>query len=473
MDLITFTHMIAMSLHRVGLAGAGVDLAKYKALGEQWTKDAARLNDTLTKFALTHGMKSFTPTNDTDIRRMLYRKLEYPILAKTRKDGLPAVDKPTLKRLMREHKESQFIKDLIEFNGVDKLLSTWIGKADRKSTRKTVGQLIQPIPKRDDLGLLHFWVFPLRARTGRRASGGGEEGDPEGRNAQNWHPKAKTMIVSRWKKSPGVAVADFSKLEMVAMGWRAKDEKLLDYFTKGAGYIGIAKEFWGQDVEEGTALYKATKSFVLGIGYGMGDFKLAEDLWYRAEFKFSEDWDKHLKETAKARKRYLRIFDGLRRYIRARHSEVIESQQVVSPTGRIRHLPHHGEPGYSDGRKARGHWKHTLNSAINFPIQSFASDITGSAIVDYEEALLKEHKLSYNDWHLALLETPWDLPCSPVFNEVHDELDLDLHPKHGKRDLEILVDCMSSVRSLKRLVPDFDLKLKVDVQVVPTWGDAT
>jgi len=155
-----------------------------------------------------------------------------------------------------------------------------------------------------------------------------------------------------------------------------------------------------------------------------------------------------------------------------RRHEVIETQQVISPTGRIRHLPHHGEPKWTASWKERGHWKHTLNSAINFPIQSFASDCTGSAIVDYEATLLKEHRFSYRDWHSCLLDTPHSPIASPVFNEVHDELDLCLHPKTGRRDLEILVDCMRNVKSLKKLVPKFDLKLKADVQIVPTWGDA-
>jgi DNA polymerase I-like protein with 3'-5' exonuclease and polymerase domains len=455
--------MIAMSLHRVGLAGAAVDMAAYKELGEQCTQDAARLHDKLTKYALRKGMEQFTATNDAHVRELLYDKLNYPVLVKTKKDGLPAVDKPTLKRLMKEHKESPFINDLIEFNGVDKLLSTWVGKPDRKSKRKTIGELIQPVPERDDLGLLHFWVFPLRARTGRRASGGGEEGDPEGRNAQNWHPKARRIIRSRWKKSK-VAICDFSKLEVVLVAWCAGDEKLLEYFLGGKGYIGVAKEFWGEDVEDGTPKYKATKAMVLGLNYGMGHTHLAHDLWYKNDFRFSDDWDEHVEETKKARKKYLRLFDPLRKYQRARVRELISTQQVVSASGRVRHLPHHGE-------NSEGFW-HLKNSAMNFPIQSLASDITGGAIVDYEEALLKEHRISYTEWHKALLDHPEDLPCSPVFNEVHDELDLDMHPSTGKKDLEILQDCMRNVRTLKKLVPDFKLTLKMDTQIVSNWGEA-
>lgn len=469
-NLITFTHQIALSLHRVGLAGAAVNLRAFHKLGKQWQQDAARIQDRLTKFALRHGMKQFRPTNDEDIRAVVYKKLGYPIISKTAKSALPAVDKPTLLRLQKEHKKSPFISDLIEYNTKDKLASTWYGKNDKPGKRrKSVGELIVPVSRgeaarsnRPGIGLLHFWIFPLRARTGRRASGGGEDGDPESRNSQNWPPVARRVVVSRWKRGK-IAICDFTRLEVVLMGWRAGDSKLLDYFLHGDGYIGVAKEFWNQDVKDGTPLYKATKSFVLGLNYNMGPWKLANDLWYRADFKFSEDWDEHVRQTRKARKKYLRIFSGLARYIRDRIGEVVQKQHVVSPSGRIRHLPHHGQ-------ESEGFW-HIKNSAVNFPIQSFASDVTGSAVVDYEAALLQEHGLSYRDWHSALLDRPWDLPCSPVFNEVHDELDLDLHPKTGKKDLAILVDCMRNVRSLKRLVPEFDLTLKVDVKVKETWDE--
>lgn len=452
--------MVAMSLHRVGLAGAAVDLKRFHKLGKEWTRTAKEKQDRLVKFALRQGLAEFKPTNDNHIRELLYEKLKFPVLNKTKKGTASAVDKATLKRLLEEHEDSKFIRDLIDFNAADKLASTWYGRNDDKKRKKSVGELIRPIPQRDDLGLLHFWIFPLRARTGRRASGGGEEGDPESRNSQNWPPAARKVIVSRFRNGK-IAVCDFTRLEVVLMGWRAQDDKLLDFFLNGKGYIGVAKEFWGQEVEDGTPLYKATKSFVLGLDYNMGAYKLALDLWHKAKFRFSNDWDTHVRKTKKARARYLKVFSGVNRYIHRRIREVSETQRVVSPTGRVRHFPHHGP-------ESEGFW-HIKNAAVNQPIQSFASEVTGSAIVDYERALLKEHGLTYADWHEALLEHPWLPPCSPVFNEVHDELDLDMHPKTGKRDLEILEDCMTNVRTLKKLVPEFNIKLKVDIQKFDSW----
>ena len=465
MDLITFTHMNNMTLHRVGLAGAAVDVKAFHKLGKAWTREAVQKKDRITKFALKHRLKEFSPTNDNHLRDLLFNKLHYPVLSKTKK-GVAQVDKATLKRLVTEHGKSEFIQNLLEFNTADKLASTWYGKNDGKKRKKSVGDLLVPVVRgssrtvKDDIALLHFWIFSLRARTGRRASGGSEEGDPDSRNSQNWPAVARTCIVSRWTRGK-VAICDFKSLEPVLVGWRARDERFLRYFTTGKGYIGIAEDFWGQKVIKDTPLYKATKSMVLGLDYNMGWWKLANDLWYKAGFKFSEDWDEHCKETRKQRRRYLRFFSGLRRYIRDRIDEATQTQRVVSPSGRVRHFPHHGP-------ESEGFW-HIRNAAVNQSIQSFASDITGSALIDYEHELLKEHGLSYNEWHLALLEHPWDLPCSPPFNEVHDEIDADLHPSTGKRDLEILVESMRAVRTIKRIVPEFDLKLNVDVSVGDTW----
>ncbi len=479
MDLITFTHCIAMSLHRVGLAGAAVDMKLFHKLGKQWTQDAARLKDVVTKMALRKGMKQFVPTNDSHIRELLYEKLEWPVLQKT-KNGDDAVDKNTFKRLLMDAPDTigkdgaKLLHALMDYNSADKLGSTWYGKPDADGKQKahramSVAQLIQPVSRRsgraaqDDIGLLHFWIFPLRARTGRRASGGSEEGDPQSRNSQNWPPAARGVIRSRYRNGH-IAVCDFSRLEVVLAAWDAQDDKLLDYFINGRGYLDVAKEFWNAEVKDGTPQYKATKSLVLGLNYNMGWWHLANDLKYKAGFTFSNDWDKHLRETKKARRKYLRMFHKLHHNIKRRIAEVTRDQMIVSPSGRIRHFPHHGPD-------SEGFW-HIKNQCVNFPIQSFASDVTGSAIVDYERTMLKEHGFSYNDWHSSLLEHPESPIASPVFNEVHDELDIDLHPKTGKRDLEILLDCMRNVRSLKEIVPDFKIKLKVDVQKVRAWGDA-
>jgi len=114
-------------------------------------------------------------------------------------------------------------------------------------------------------------------------------------------------------------------------------------------------------------------------------------------------------------------------------------------------------------------YRHLQNQGINFPIQFLASLVTGSAMIDYERALLKEHHLTYVDWHEALLGDPYNLPCSPIINEIHDELLQDRHPEHGERDGEILREAMLGVPTLRALIPEFKIKLSIKVNVGETW----
>ena len=103
--------------------------------------------------------------------------------------------------------------------------------------------------------------------------------------------------------------------------------------------------------------------------------------------------------------------------------------------------------------------------AINFPIQSLASDVTGSALIDVEHALLTERGITYSQYYQGLLEEQRILlttgqyrdimGISRLINEVHDELTLDLHPGHLKRDIEIVIETIKSVSTLKTLLPGF------------------
>jgi DNA polymerase I-like protein with 3'-5' exonuclease and polymerase domains len=112
------------------------------------------------------------------------------------------------------------------------------------------------------------------------------------------------------------------------------------------------------------------------------------------------------------------------------------------------------------------------NSAINAPIQGLASDITGSALIDVESAILQEYHISLWDYHYALYDKQWpDIPI--LINEVHDDLVVDYpntDAKRHKRDVELVVETMKQVRSLRKLVPSFDLVLNVEAQVGKYWG---
>ena len=282
-------------------------------------------------------------------------------------------------------------------------------------------------------------------------------------NSQNWSPKIRGIIVSRWYGRGGeIASFDYNKLEPLMMAWKLGSPALMAYFcVGGGGYIRLAKDLLKLEVEEGSAGYKAIKAIYLGIGYYMNDWKLAHDLWMKAGLKFSDDWDEHVCLTAKVRKKYFKMFPEVKTYHRRQRREVKKHQRAVGELGMIRHLHHLGPDmeGY----------KRYENQAINFPIQWLASLVTGSAMIDYERALLKEHKISYIDWHEALLDDPYNLPCSPIIDEIHDELLQDKHPKTGKIDMEILEEAMVGVPTLRKMIPTFDVVLTVSKNVGRAW----
>jgi uracil-DNA glycosylase family 4 len=461
--LRSFIHRVVFTLHRLGLAGAKVSRERFDELGEEWSLDALQAGDLLTREALALGMTEFVPTNKNHVRELVVRHLKLPF-SETTKTGLIKVDKVILKQY---EKDNETVKRLLQYSKAQKLASTWYGNQDDdedNGKRKSIAQLI------DGNGLLHFWINALGARTGRRSSGGGDEGTPESRNSQNWPVIARSIIVSRW---PGgkIGAHDYKSLEPVLYGWIANDARLLDYFLNGGGYIEIAREVLRKQVVKDTPEYKLVKSMTLGTFYNMGDWKLAKDLWEKLNIRLANDWDTHLTLVTKMRRdRFFPLFPGLEGYIHRQIREMEKTQRVVAPDGYVRHLPHHGRPDRGATRKEKGWWKHLQNTAVNFPVQHFASMVTGSALVDIEQALLREHGISLRDWHKLLLEKPLDLPCSVIINEVHDEVTTDYNPRTYERDKEIVFTMMRDVPSLHKLVPSFNIPLKLEAKIGPAWA---
>jgi DNA polymerase len=457
--LRVFTNKIAAVLHRIYLAGAAVDIPRLEELGQGWRAEANEARDKLTKAALATGMEEFIPTDDKHLRELVYKRLGCPVTEKTEKTKEPKVDKTTLKQFASNH---EAIKLLIEFNRADKLASTWYGSEKENKNRKpSLRESV--ISVRDGVGMLRFQLNALKAKTGRRTGGGDDEEKQDGssRNSQNWPKIARGIVRSRWDGGK-IAACDFERLEVVLMAWVAGDDKLLHYFTEGEGYIGVGKLLFGKEVEKGTEDYRTIKSIILGTGYNMKKRYLAWNLWNKANVKLDSNYDTHIDMAGELREKYLRTFPGIARYIKRQSKTVELKQQVVSPAGRVRRLPHNGP-------RSEMYWR-AENQGVNFPIQSFASDVTGSALIDVESAILAEHKISLVEWYEMLIRDPLDLPCSVLINEVHDELTGDLHPDTGNRDLEIMVETMRAVPSLRELVPSFDIKIGVDPTVGDRWG---
>jgi len=437
---IELTNRISQTLRRIYHTGAFVDLSYAKKITGEFFADASKAKRRLLAFTSRHGMAEFSPTNDDHLRELLFDKCKLTATEFTKEKGLASVNKTFLKA----NSSVEVVKTLLEFNTADKRHSTY-GVGLAKKFLKTTDPRYARI---------RFRVNPLGARTGRRAS--------EQPNAQNWPKDVRKIIVSRFNGGC-VADNDYSKLEILLFAWTAHEWKLLEYFLEeGNGYIKVGRELFGKEVKEDTDEYRSVKSTVLGVQYGMGAYKLAYQLWNQVGVKLSSDWEEHVEQAARIRQKYLDKFPGIQRYLWNQKRALLRDQQVTSLTGRVRHLPcPYGEETPGFGR--------LLNQAINFPIQSLASDVTGSAMVDTERELLNQYNLSYEEYHWRLMEEKY--PVMPLLiNEVHDDLVYDMPKARLKDNLALIRHMMAAVPTLRALVPAFDLPLNTGQKVGSRWG---
>ena len=448
--LYGFTVRYAMTLHRMTLAGSIVDKTTYHNIAQSVENQRNNLLDKLKKAGALLGKGNFDPSNDHHLRAVLYDTLAIPITSRTPKAKLPSVDRATLESLVECNRGGTkgFLEALVEFSKVDKLYTTY-----------TEG-LNSLIHWGEDRGWLPFNFITLGARTGRRSS--------VNPNSQNWPVAMRQMVRSRY---PGGLIMefDYAKLEPRIIGYLAKCDKLLSYFTVGGGYLDVARELFRTEVKAGTPLYVAVKSIVLGVHYGMQTDLMAEELWQEG-IRFG-NWEVHWAETDRIRNLYLQTFPEIEQYMARCEHDLATTGTVTGPTGRTLHLG--------------GDGKHSKNQAINGPIQGTASDITGSALIDVETALLLELGISLPDWFDLLCEarrnflttaenggimrSQWEVPV--LFNEVHDSLVLDVPKGEIDKTRELCVAVMRGVPTIRGMVPYLkDLPLDVDVKIGPTWG---
>lgn len=454
--LRTFTHQIAMAVHRIELAGAIVNMNVFNGLGHKYADAMLAAQSALDPF-IPEELKPFSPTNDDQIRTLLYDHYELPILVET-ETGLASVAKPTLKRLIEgaDEKQAEMLKALGAFSAAEKLYTTNIA-----------GLNLRQVGMRNmtPYAYLQFHINPLGARTGRRSTH-----DP---NSQNWTAEVRNMVCSRYDKG-SIGAFDYMRLEVRLHAWLSKCWKLLEFFMTGNGYVNTAKFLFGYDVKEKGQEYRAVKAIVLGVIYNLKHKHLAESLWHEG-VRYSEDYETHEKAVLKLLNKFMDKFPEIEEYNYEREAEVAHTGQVVALTGQVRHLP------CPQGKETPGFW-HLRNEGINFPTQHLASAIAGSAMMDVERAIAAADGMSLCQRHEALLEGQFYYLTKPanglhhpyemtvIFNEVHDELVIDFPPNKLQRDTEIITHCMKTVPTLKKLCPDFDTQiLGVSPHVAACW----
>ena len=181
--------------------------------------------------------------------------------------------------------------------------------------------------------------------------------------------------------TPGMVMfdADYSQLELRILAWYSQDETMLDAFATGkdlhtvtmARIAGVPYEKALANLEDPKTakLWKERRVMAkrtnFGIPYGIGPFRLMQQFWDSGA-DATEATAKELLEYWK------RTFKQANAQLERWKDEVVQTGRIITPTGRVRHLP--------GGSRFSGAGGRVLRQGINFPIQSLAADIVFAAL---------------------------------------------------------------------------------------------
>ncbi|HUF78049.1 MAG TPA: DNA polymerase I, partial [Thermoanaerobaculia bacterium] len=385
--------------------GVGLDCGYLERMSEELAVEIVELERRVYEVA----GEQFNVASPQQLGVILFEKLGYPVLKRTRKTKSYATGAEILEELATRGYELPVL--LLRYRELTKLKSTYID---------ALPALVGPD------GRLHTRFNQAVAATGRLSS--------VNPNLQNI--PVRTELGQRIRKAfvadPGAVLlaADYSQVELRILAHIAEEPALVEAFRRGedihrataATVLGMAPELVNAEQR------RAAKTINFGIMYGMSAYGLAAALGIgRAE--------------AEAFIRaYLDRYEGVERYREETLRQAREQGRVETLYGRVRYLP-------DIESKNRALRENAERMAINARIQGTAADIMKLAMIRLHRRLAAEHPLA------SLLLT------------VHDELVLEVPEGEAEAMARVAKEEMEGVIELTA-------PLVVDVGWGRTWYDA-
>ena len=351
----------------------------------------------------------FNVNSPQQLGEILFERLGYPVLRKTRKTKRYSTDAETLEELAA--RGLPLPERLLRYRELTKLKSTYV-------------DALPALLAAD--GRLHTRFNQAVAATGRLSSA-----HP---NLQNI--PIRTELGQRIRKAFRAAhghllvVADYSQIELRVLAHIAEEQAMIDAFRHGedihASTAGAVFEI--SPLLVNSEQRRMAKVINFGIIYGMSAWGLARNLGISK------------KEAEQFIDAYMERYPGVRRYTTETLKEAKETGRVETLYGRIRQLPDINSRNYSLRENAK-------RMAINARIQGTAADLMKLAMIHVDRRLRDE----ISDAHLLLT--------------VHDELVLETPTEQAEAVGQLVKESMEGVANL-------DVPLVVDVDQGETWYDA-
>lgn len=362
----------------------------------------------LQKEAYEAAGEEFNLSSPKQLSRILFEKLELPIIKKTPK-GAPSTAEDVLAELALDY---PLPKLLMEYRGLSKLKSTYTDK---------LPQMISPIT-----GRIHTSYHQAVTATGRLSSSDPNLQNIPIRNKEGRRVRQAFIAPQGYK----IVAADYSQIELRIMAHLSQDKGLLSAFAEGKDiHRATAAEVFGVPLDQVSGEQRRrAKATNFGLIYGMSAFGLAKQL------NISRTEAKDYIDT------YFSRYPGVQIYMDNVRLEASENGFVETLFGRRLYLP---EINNSNSMRRQA----AERTAINAPMQGTAADIIKKAMIDVD------------NW---LIDSNTD---AKMIMQVHDELVFEVK----ESDVE---DFSKKLVNLMEKTTELDVPLIVDVGIGDNWEQA-
>lgn len=358
--------------------------------------------DSLCESIYKHAGCEFNINSPKQLGEVLFEqmKISYP-KKKTTKSYTTSVD--VLEKLIFEH---EIIMDILEYRKLNKLTTTYLNAFDKfkidtnihtvyNQCGTTTGRLSSNYPNLQNI--------PIRTEIGKKVR-------------QAFESQENYTLVA----------IDYSQIELRVIAAIAQEKHMLDAFEIGYDiHKDTASKVLNINYDDVTTEQrKIAKAINFGIIYGMGAFKLAQDL------NISQ------KEAKEFIEKYHQTYANITKYIENTIVSAHENEYVKTYFNRIRYLKQINE---------RNKMIQSLNEriAINSPIQGTAADIIKLAMIQ----ILKEFDQDDN--------------CRLLL-QIHDELIFEIQD-------DMVEKLSSKIINIMENIVDLGVKLECNVKTGKNW----
>ncbi|MBR5592443.1 MAG: DNA polymerase I [Bacteroidaceae bacterium] len=353
--------------------GARIDTMALKETSQLFSKRLADIEEQIYSLA----GEPFNIASPKQVGDILFGKLKIVDKPKKTKTGQFVTSEEVLAQLQNRH---PIVKDILQYRGLKKLLSTYID---------ALPELVNP-----RTGKIHTSYNQTVTATGRLSSSNPnlqnipirDEDGKEVRKA--FVPDDGCLFLS----------VDYSQIELRIMAHLSGDRNMIDDFLSGYDiHAATAAKVYKKPISDVTKdERRKAKVANFGIIYGISVFGLAERM------------NVDRREAKELIDNYFATYSGVQEYIEKCKQEAKEKGYVETIYHRKRYLPDIN----SHNAVVRGYAE---RNAVNAPIQGSAADIIKVAMINIYKRF-KDEKLK-----------------STMILQVHDELNFNVHP--GEKDL--------------------------------------